>query len=220
MPSRNRRPNPRTVAKVNWLPSDEPPRSRPWAYEELLFGSSRNRNRPEAREPDDVVKELDGERAELVRLQQGLDEQSSLIASLVGQLMELKTAVRDEPGHLGSRSLPQPRPSPGASDARASLSQRSRLLARCEGFQVDSPAGPMGWVEGIRYISRIDQPDLLEVRGGRFGRELLLISSEEVEEIRVAERLVRVRSAPDRGADLLSELTGRLRRALKSAPAA
>lgn len=212
MPSRNRRPPPRTVSKGNWLRSDEPPRSRPWAYEELLFGSSGERGK--AKEADDV--EPDEERAELARLEHALDQQGSLIANLQAQLHKLTTAERDEPGDLGLR---RSRPSQRTFSASESLaSQRSRLLARCEGFKVDSPTGAVGWVEGIRFISRIDQPDLLEVRGGRFGRELFLIPSELVEEIRITEQLVVVRSAPVRSGDLFSQLADRLRRAVKLVP--
>ena len=69
MPSRNRRSPPRTARKGNWLRSDEPPRSRPWAYEELLFGSSAERGK--AKEADEG--EPDEERAELARLEQALD---------------------------------------------------------------------------------------------------------------------------------------------------
>jgi hypothetical protein len=99
-------------------------------------------------------------------------------------------------------------------DSRASLAQRSYSLARCEGFEVDSPTGPVGFVEGLRFISRIDQPDLLEVRGGRFGRQHLLIPIEQVEEVRVTEERVVVHSAPTLTGDLLGALVDRLRRAL------
>jgi hypothetical protein len=219
MPPRTRRPPQGAVGKGEWLRPDETARSRPWAYEEALFGSSRDRG--QARESDKLVEELDKERVklELVRLNEVLDEQSALVASLERQLKKLTTAAeRNESGHLGSRSLPQSRPSSGESDT--SPAQRSYLLGRCEGFQVDSPTGPVGFVEGVRFISRIDQPDFLEVRGGRFGRELLLISSEEVEEIRVAEEVVAVRSAPNLSGDLLSSLTNRVRRALQFGQAA
>jgi hypothetical protein len=36
-------------------------------------------------------------------------------------------------------------------------------LCRCEGFLVDSPAGRVGVVEGARFRSRLDRPDLLAV---------------------------------------------------------
>jgi hypothetical protein len=87
-------------------------------------------------------------------------------------------------------------------------------LARCEGFQVDSPAGPVGVVEGLRFVTRIDRPDLLEVRGGRFGRQLLVIPVDQVEEVRVGDELVLLRSAPEQNEDMLAELVERVRGAL------
>jgi hypothetical protein len=88
------------------------------------------------------------------------------------------------------------------------------LLARCEGFQVDSPVGLVGFVDGVRFGSRIDAPDFLEVRGGRLGRELLLIPIEAVEEIsQEHERLV-VRGVSPTQTDISHELVDRLRKAL------
>ncbi len=214
MPPRTRRPPQGTVGKGQWLQSQEPARSRPWAYEEALFGSSRDRGQASALNA--LVEELDKERLRLVRLNRVLDEQSALVASLERQLKKLTSSVeRDESGQLASRSLPRLRPPSGETYTRASPADRSYLLGRCEGFQVDSPTGPVGFVEGVRFISRIDQPDMLEVRGGRFGREHLLISSEEVEEIRVDEGVVAVRGAPNLSGDLLGSLTDRVRRALQ-----
>ena len=89
-------------------------------------------------------------------------------------------------------------------------------LARCEGFEVDSPEGVVGYVEGLRFESRIDEPDLLEVRGGRFGRELVLIPVEAVEEVSLEEERIVVRSVP-RGlqdSNPSSELVRVFRRAL------
>ena len=98
----------------------------------------------------------------------------------------------------------------GASGIGAALVSR----LRAEGFEVESPAGVIGFVEGLRFASRIDRPDLLEVRGGRFGRQLLLIPSEQVEEVRVDEERVLVRGVPVPTGDLLAEVVERVRRAL------
>jgi hypothetical protein len=102
----------------------------------------------------------------------------------------------------------------GRDDSRATSAERSYSLARCEGFEVDSPTGLVGFVEGLRFISRIDQPDLLEVRGGRLGRQLLLIPIEQVEEVRTAEERVLLRNVPTPTGDLLAEFVNRFRRAL------
>ncbi|TML22366.1 MAG: hypothetical protein E6G28_05580 [Actinobacteria bacterium] len=83
-------------------------------------------------------------------------------------------------------------------------------------FEVDSPEGVVGYVEGLRFESRIDEPDLLEVRGGRFGRELVLIPVEAVEEVSLEEERIVVRSVP-RGlqdSNPSSELVRVFRRAL------
>ena len=212
MSSRKRNSPQGADAKEHWLRADVPIRSRPWVYEELLFGSSRERTRALGA----LVEGLHNERAELVRLYGELDVHFARIASLEQRLQELTPATeREEPRRLSSKTVPERRAVPAhQGDSRASLADRSYSLARCEGFEVDSPTGPVGFVEGLRFISRIDQPDLLEVRGGRFGRQLLLIPIEQVEDVRVAEGRVFVRSAPTLTADLPADLIDRLRRAL------
>ncbi len=209
-----RRSSPEGVeGKEHWLPSKEPARSRPWAYEELLFGSSLERKR--MKELGVVMDELDGERAELARLHQELDEHLASITSLEKRLNELTPvpAEAEPTAAVSARSLPAAR-APRRVEHNPPA-DRSYALARCEGFEVESPDGPVGFVEGLRFVSRIDQPDLLEVRGGRFGRELLLIPIEAVEQVSSAERLVVVRGAPNVSGDLFGELVGRLRRALR-----
>jgi hypothetical protein len=61
--------------------------------------------------------------------------------------------------------------------------ERDYRLARCEGFAVFAGARPLGAVEGVRYHSRTDRPDLLEVRSGRFSQRLLLIPVTDIEAI-------------------------------------
>ena len=214
MASRSRSSSQGVGGKEQWLHSDEPARSRPWAYEQLLFG--RSNDRAQMRELGAVAEELDDERAELARLYQELDEHLMRISNLERRLQTLTPATeRDEPRPVPSRTLPHTRAAPAdKDDSRAISAERSYSLARCEGFEVDSPTGLVGFVEGLRFISRIDQPDLLEVRGGRFGRQLLLIPIEQVEEVRITEERVLVRGAPMPTGDLLGELIDRVRRAL------
>jgi hypothetical protein len=213
MPPRKRSSPQGVDRKEHWLLSGGL-RSRPWVYEELLFGSSRDREK--TRELGSVVEELRNERAELARMYEELDVHFARIASLEKRLQDLTPVTeRDEPRPFTPRAVPQTRAVPAdRDDSRASLADRSYSLARCEGFEVDSPTGTVGFVEGLRFISRIDQPDLLEVRGGRFGRQLLLIPIEQVEEVRLTEGRVFVRSAPALTGDLLAELVDHLRRAL------
>jgi hypothetical protein len=208
MPSRKR-----SSGRGPWLPSDEGPRSRPWAYEELLFGTLDDRE--QTRELGALVEELESERGELARLHQQLDEHVVRISSLERRLGELTAAEEDEPRPVPLKTLPRTRAAPaGTDDPGTSSAELSHALARCEGFEVDSQTGVVGFVEGLRFVSRIDRPDLLEVRGGRFGRQLLLSPVEQVEEVRVAEELVLVRGALTPAGDLLAELVDRFRRAL------
>jgi hypothetical protein len=200
--------------KEQWVPSDGPNRTRPWAYEEVLLGGSDDRER--LRELAAVVEELDTARVARARLYRELDEQLLRISRLEARLRELAPATeRDESHPRSPGAFPRTRTRPGGTDdPQAKSAERSYSLARCEGFEVESPNGLVGFVEGLRFLSRIDQPDLIEVRGGRLGRQLLLIPIDQVEEIRPAEQRVLVRSAPTPAGDLLAELYGRFRRAL------
>jgi len=61
---------------------------------------------------------------------------------------------------------------------------------------VETPTKRIGRVVGIRYGQRSNEPEVLEVRAGLFGRTLLLISVDEVAEIAAEERDRPERSAP------------------------
>jgi hypothetical protein len=69
-------------------------------------------------------------------------------------------------------------------------------LCRCEGFLVDSPAGRVGVVEGVRFRSRLDRPDLLAVRAGFPRRRRFLVRVEEVVTIVPREGRVILRVTP------------------------
>src|SRR5712691_5655915 len=69
-------------------------------------------------------------------------------------------------------------------------------LCRCQGFRVDSPEGRVGFVEEVRYRSRVDRPDALAVRAGRVGRHLLIVPVDEVADIAPREERIVLRSAP------------------------
>jgi hypothetical protein len=73
--------------------------------------------------------------------------------------------------------------------------ERDYRLARSQGFAVFAGAHPLGVVEGVRYHSRTDRPDVLEVRSGRFNQRLLLIPVSEVETINPDEEAVIVNEA-------------------------
>lgn len=199
----------------HWLGSEQGGRERPWAYEELLFAP--DEDGAQAGELDAVAADLAVELAALKRMQGELYDQVVRVAGLEGRIEALRhiapevAAAATEPGQWEGaaelRSLP--------SDPSLPRAIASPSLARCEGFQVESRDGVLGYVEGLRFVSRIDEPDLLEVRGGRFGRELVLIPVEAVEEVLVDEERLVVRGIPAGvEGDQPGELVRVLRRAL------
>ena len=175
-------------------------RSRPWALEEELFGPGSAIARQKALEA-----ELAEEQSELVRLSEELQRQASRIAGLKKRLKALtESAVRSPPA-----------PSSAAGAEGTEVSVRTSVkpdykLCRCEGFEVDSPTRRVGVVDGIRYHSRIDRPDVLAVRAGPFGRQLLLIPVEEVEQILVDEGRLILRSTPSIRHEYFDQLLARL----------
>jgi hypothetical protein len=84
----------------------------------------------------------------------------------------------------------------GSSDPRRSTYGRGYWLRRCEGFQVETPTKRIGRVAGIRYGERSNEPALLEVRAGLFGRRVLLISVDDVSEIAPERSRIVLRSDP------------------------
>jgi hypothetical protein len=203
-----------TERTERWLGPEEARRSRRWAYEELLFNDESVAAANEAL--SSLAAGLADDLAELRRMQEQLLDQVVRIAELEGRVETLMQAGRSHPNepadHRAEESRVRSFPSDPMRSARGL--ERGSALARCEGFRVDSPDGAVGFVEGLRFGSRIDQPDLLEVRGGRFGRQLLLIPIEAVDEISVPEERVLVRIATQPTDDPLHELVGRLRDAL------
>jgi hypothetical protein len=70
-------------------------------------------------------------------------------------------------------------------------------LSRCEGFRVDAPAGRLGFVEEVRFVTRLDRPDLLVVRGGLAGRRVLLVPVTQVKEVVPRQERVVLTRSPD-----------------------
>ena len=203
-----------------WLGPGTAARERRWAYEELLLGS--NGDGEQASELTALAADLAVDLADLKRLQNELYDQVVRIAGLEGRIRALQQGAPVDPeseepteevrAAIDVRSLP--------SDPTLPQSQRPRhSLARCEGFEVASPEGIVGYVEGLRFHSRIDEPDLLEVRGGRFGRELVLVPVEAIEDVQAEEERIVVRSVPRAVGDgePTSELVRVFRRALHHA---
>jgi hypothetical protein len=192
---RKRSASRKTKRAERWLGSGPAARERPWAYEEILFAS--NGDGEQSAELSSLAADLAVDLADLRRLQNELYDQVVRIAGLEGRIQALQSQAPVDAGEgaeevraaIDVRSLPTDPTLPRAAQARPSP-------ARSEGFEVDSPQGPVGYVEGLRFVSRIDEPDLLEVRGGRFGRELVLIPVEAVEEVLLEEERIVVRSVP------------------------
>jgi hypothetical protein len=90
-------------------------------------------------------------------------------------------------------------------------SERNYRLSRCEGFSVYAGARLLGVVEGVRYHSTTDRPDMLEVRGGRLGRRWSLVPASDIEAIEPADQTVLVNDSfcPPRAGE---GLHGRLER--------
>jgi len=87
MAPRKRRLPQRAAGKGEWLQADQRPRSRPWAYDELLFG--RPDEREQSKEREALAEQLQRERAELVRLYKELDRHLARIVSCERRLREL-----------------------------------------------------------------------------------------------------------------------------------
>ena len=81
------------------------------------------------------------------------------------------------------------------SDPRDSAYGRDYWLHRCEGFRVEAAGREIGTVHGLRFNGSIE-PDLLEVRTGLFGRRVLLIPVEQVEELLPKKRRIVLRASP------------------------
>jgi hypothetical protein len=196
----------------DWLGRGLPARGRAWALEEQLFGTVSDTTR--SRVLDVLGADLAAERAVLSRLEEELHEQAVRIARLEWRLSVLQGGgANDSP----ERRRPAERPTAHVRSGRSSL-ERSYSLCRCEGFWVDSPTGRIGLVEGLRFRSRIDQPDLLEVRAGLLGRRQLLIPSDHVEDIIVAEERLVLRDTPRVGDHHLHELLARVRKRRPATP--
>ena len=126
-------------------------------------------------------------------------DRSARASELAAELADLRTrlgTLEQELSTLGPHSgdsEPSPQPASGGpmiNLPRVLSSERDFQLRRCERFAVYAGARPLGVVDGIRYESRTDRPDLLEVRSGRFGKRLVLIQVSDVEAIDPDEEVV------------------------------
>jgi hypothetical protein len=123
-----------------------------------------------------------------------LEAELAELRAKLGTIEQEVSALR--PHSDGSDAVPQPTSNAPMIDLpRVVPSERDLQLRRCECFAVYAGARPLGVVDGIRYESRTDRPDVLEVRSGRLGRRLLLVQVDDVEAIDPDEEVVIVSEA-------------------------
>jgi len=90
---------------------------------------------------------------------------------------------------------PEPTDSEPGDPTRSSYG-REYWLRRCEGFLVETPTKRIGRVAGIRYGVKTNEPDVLEVRAGLFGRTVLLLNVHDISEVIPEERRLVLNDPP------------------------
>jgi hypothetical protein len=202
-----RAPSEGAERREDWLRREQASRGRAWALEEQLLQSPADLAGNEtllglAAQPAE-------EQAELVRLEGELRAQALRVAELAQRLNADTSITLGRVAPASDRRTVDPHPSKQSLD-------RHLWLCRCEGFEVDSPAGRVGVVDGLRFGESVDRPDVLEVRAGPFRRKLLLIPVEEVDHIFSDEQRLVLRGATSEPHDLPHQLLARLRHSLSS----
>jgi hypothetical protein len=195
--------------KGDWLRREGAPRARRWALEEQLLGQPGEEGADQSE--DALVAALAGrlaeERSKLARLEVELAGRAERVAELAQQLEWLSdhhVALPAASDRNGDRLTIDPRPAEGSLE-------RDLWIRRCEGFLVDSPEGRVGVVEGLRFGSSVERPDLLEVRAGRLRPRLIIVPVEQVERIFFDEGRIELGSDPVARTHLFDELIARLR---------
>jgi hypothetical protein len=122
-----------------------------------------------------------------------LDDLRTTLIRLENEVNELTSIVRRTPSRSSSpeHGHPQVIELPRVQQA----SDRDYWLSRCDHFTVYAGERLVGAVEGMRFRSRVDRPDLLEVRCGRLDRRLLLVSVDDVERVVPEERRIVLQDA-------------------------
>lgn len=205
--------------REDWLRRHAADRGRLWALEEQLLAPSRAPEREG--KIATLARMILEERVELDRLQIEVAERTARLAELEVQLRGLLGS----PSRARPWELPNEAPvadAPRARVERATVelgqpdgaSEREYWLHRCHGFRVEADERIVGIVEGVRFGSSATRPDLIEIRGGRFGRRLFLVPVEDVEDVIEEEQTLLLRGSALAGADLVHALLARLRERL------
>jgi hypothetical protein len=139
-------------------------------------------------------------------------ERSSQGAERLAEIFEIGAHRRARVGE--ERPLPPPEPAPGVITIEVPRlvlrGDRDYWLCRCEGFEVVEDGRRLGVVIGLRFASRVDCPDKLEVRAGRLRQRLEIVRVADVEELDAAERRVVVRRSAEQAAPSPPQLRRRL----------
>jgi hypothetical protein len=216
---RRKRTSPQGVGSGgDWLRRGQAARLRPWALEEELLAAIPDADR--AKTLRALAAEFVEERARFSQIEEELYRQGLKVSGLDARLGALTRLAGSDPSPdadalAGER--PTQRRTVDPHPSRVSL-ERDYWLCRCDGFRIDSPAGSVGIVEGLRFGSRVDRPDLLAVRAGLFGRRLLLIRVEEVDRIVSDEQRIVLRDAPRQPGDQIRKQLDRWLSRLREAP--
>ena len=205
----------RLQQRVDWLGREQPARERPWALAQQLFGAAHASEDGELL--GELATQLFQEQVALTRMEAELHEQVRRVAELERQLQRVALGE----GTQASQRSPAVAGEPAARRLPVIVSAHpptgpAYLLSRCDGFLVESPLGQVGVVCGLRFGSRIDRPDLLEIEVGRLRRKLLLIPVDEVEHVPFDEERVVLQHDPR--AHPHRELANRLRSRLRISP--
>jgi hypothetical protein len=201
----------------DWLRREQTARVRPWALEVQLFGSKLAMG--QNGQVDALADRLCEEQLAFSRMEAELHAQASRVAELEHELEVVAGRGDDFPA-----GQPKAQASDDAQRRTVALRpehatlDRNYWLCRCEGFVVESPKGMVGVVLGLRFGSRIDRPDLLEVKAGHFRPQLLLIPVKDVSEVAFDEELVVLGCDPRPHSDLVHELLLRVRDKLTVSP--
>jgi len=167
-------------SQADWLGRGPSRRRRPWALSEQLLGFDSSCEAEALL--DGLAEQVSRERLALSRLEAELSARRERVAKLERRLEAIaldqdrtERKAAEQPAKSAPRGVVLVRPNVPASES-------DYWLTRCDGFLVEAPAGRhVGVVEGVRFGSRLDRPEQLEVAVGRLRHRRFLIPVEAVE---------------------------------------